>query len=103
MIGIIQFLPPDSWNVSGTDNVGTPNFLKVGKALMKDMKTKMETGPKSFTNVRIRWFRNLLLSKAVTCIVDQKVVSAIASATKGVVRFIGSACAKFLRKEARAS
>ena len=79
---IMNLSPDDPFYVDTSD---------LGSVLMNDMVTKMTTGPKSFTIVRIFWFKNLLLSKAVTAMVDQKVVSAMPSATNGVVRFIGSA------------
>lgn len=77
--------------VFGTLSVGTWNFFIHGCRLSIDIATKMVTGPKSFTVVRTFWVRYLLPSKAVTAIVDEKVVMAISKDTNGIVRFIGSA------------
>jgi len=77
--------------VLGTTSVGTINFLIQECWLSIDMAIKTVTGPKSFTIVRTFWVKYLLLWKAVTAMVDQKVIIAINSDTNGIVKFIGSA------------
>jgi hypothetical protein len=53
--------------------------------------------------VRIFGFRNLLLSNAAVSIVAMQVVKAMARATKGMVRFVGSASSKYRFKAVTAS
>ena len=102
-IGIKNDLPPDNWNVLGTDNVGTFHFLRNGNVFNMDIKTMIDTGPKSFTKFRKCLLRNRLLSKAVDFIVEKKVASDIANETNGIVRLLGSALIKLRRSELEAS
>mmetsp|Transcript_6455 Transcript_6455/g.7445 ORF Transcript_6455/g.7445 Transcript_6455/m.7445 type:complete len:82 (+) Transcript_6455:3555-3800(+) len=79
------------------------NLLKLGRQFRPDMVQNIITGPKFLTNRRILWLRNLLNSNAAALSVARYVVYAIAKATNGVVKLLGSACSKFLLMEETAS
>ena len=103
MKGIKNFLPPDNSKAFGTIRVGTPNFWTL-LIWFNAVNAKMiATGPKSFSTFRIFGVKKIDVSRAITCMVDQKVTSAIDNETNGIDKFIGSANMKFRRRLAQAS
>ena len=67
------------------------NLATRGNELIPDIAQKMMTGPKFLTNRRILWLRYLLDSNAEAFSVARYVVNAMANATNGVVKLVGSA------------
>ena len=83
--------------------MGTLNFCVHGNRFNKVNNNIIDTGPKFLIIFRTFELKNLVVSNLTTFIVPKNVPSAIDSATKGIVRFIGSALTKFLLRDDQAS